>query len=173
MARALTASPFDEIANAHSEALRAFALRLSGSPEEASDLVQDTLERALRRFDTFTPSTNARAWLFTILHNAFIDRCRRRSAEPRAQSIEDVQVAAQEPEPVPRWTSITPEQLAAAVAALDDEFRAVYELHANEGLSYQEIASRLRIPMNTVGTRLARARRKLKVLLEKAMGDER
>jgi RNA polymerase sigma-70 factor (ECF subfamily) len=157
---------FEGMARAHNDALLAFAIRLTGNPSDARDLVQDTLERALRRAESFAPGTNARAWLFSILHNAFIDRCRRRKTEARSESIDEMEVAAHEPEEPPRWTSISAEQLSAAVAALGDEFRVVYELHARDGLSYQAIAERLGIPPNTVGTRLARARRKLRTLLE-------
>jgi RNA polymerase sigma-70 factor (ECF subfamily) len=166
VARSAARGELDALLREHASALRAFALRLAGNEPDAHDLVQDTMERALRRFHTFTPQTNARAWLFTILHNTFIDRCRRRAAEPRRQSIDDVDVAATEPAPPPRWTSITAEQVAEAVAELETEFRVVYEMHAKEGLAYQEIAARLGIPVNTVGTRLARARKKLRALLE-------
>ena len=71
-------SRFEQLVREHENALITFALRLSGSRSDASDLVQDTLERALRSFDSFTPGTNGRAWLFTILRHTFIDRCRRR-----------------------------------------------------------------------------------------------
>jgi RNA polymerase sigma-70 factor (ECF subfamily) len=164
---------FERLVREHESALLAFATRLAGSPADARDLVQDTLERALGRFDAFTPGTNARAWLFTILHRAFIDRCRRRTVEKRADSIDDVQLAAPDPVPPPRWASISAEQLAHAVSQLDEEFRSVYRMHAVESLSYQEIAARLAIPQNTVGTRLARARKKLRAILEAALEGER
>jgi RNA polymerase sigma-70 factor (ECF subfamily) len=167
---------FDAVAREHEAAVRAFALRLCRNSADASDLAQATFERALRRWGTFTPGTNARAWLFSILHNAFIDRCRRRATEPRAASIEDTEIAAPPPSERSVWSSITPEQVASAVATLDEGFRAVYRLHAEEQLSYQEIAAQLGLPVNTVGTRLARARRKLRALLEgvgAAEGDPR
>jgi len=166
------ATSFAAVARAHEPALQLFANRLTGGGADARDLVQDTLERAMKGFAALAPSTNARAWLFTIMHNAFIDRCRRRAAEPRGPSIDEVDVAAAPPAEPPAWTRVTAEQLAAAIAALDEDFRAVYRLHAIDGLAYQEIAARLGIPMSTVGTRLARARRKLRALLENAVEEE-
>ena len=168
------ASPasFADLAREHEPALRAFAMRLCRVDADARDLVQDTLERAMKSFASFAPSTNARAWLFKILHHAFIDRCRRRATEPCGPSIDDVQVAAAPPSEPPEWTRVTAEQLAAAVDALDHDFRVVYRMHAVEGLAYQEISSRLGIPTNTVGTRLARARQKLRAALERAMHED-
>ena len=111
------------------------------------------MERALRRFASFEEGTNARAWLFSILHNAFIDRCRRRATEPQRTCIDEVEVASEEPEQPPAWTAITEEQLKTAIASLEPEFRAVYELFALDRLAYQDIAARLGIPVSTVGTR--------------------
>jgi RNA polymerase sigma-70 factor (ECF subfamily) len=167
-----TRAAFDALVREHEPALRAFAMRLCGSDADARDLVQDTHERALRRFDTFTRGTNARAWLFTILHRGFLDACRRRAAERRVDSLDEVDVAAPETAEVPVWTSVSPEQLAQAIAALDDEFRSVYQMHAIQSLSYQQISERLGLPLNTVGTRLSRARRKLRAMLEAAVGSE-
>jgi len=164
-ARARSPSVLSEMAREHEPALRAFALRLSKDDQDARDLVQDTMERALRRIDSFTPGTHPRAWLFSILHNAFVDRCRRRTNEPRGPCADEIELAADEPREPPRWTSIEPEQVAAAIAQLEPEFRAVYELHV-EGLAYQDIGRRLGLQINTVGTRLARARKKLRALLD-------
>lgn len=167
-----TRRAFDAVVREHQAALQAFAIRLCGSGSDARDLVQDTQERAFRRFDTFVPGTKCRAWLFTILHRAFIDRCRRRAAEGGIECLDDVDVAAPEPDEPPAWASVSSEQLAQAIASLEDEFRAVYELHAVESLSYQQIAERLGLPVNTVGTRLARARRKLRARLETLTSKE-
>src|SRR5262245_19741588 len=88
----------------HRPALEAFALKLSGSAPDAHDLVQDTFERALRNLGSLQPGTNERAWLFTILHNLFIDRCRRGRRDPAAANVAELEVPASEPEPPPRWT---------------------------------------------------------------------
>ena len=163
---------FDALVREHGAALQAFATRLCASSADAHDLVQDTHERALRRFDTFVPGTNGRAWLFTILHRAFIDQCRRRAVERRVDCIDDLQVPAPEAASPPAWVNVSPEQLARAIDSLEDEFRSVYRLHALESLSYLEIAARLGIPPSTVGTRLGRARRKLRALLEATLEGE-
>jgi RNA polymerase sigma-70 factor (ECF subfamily) len=152
----------------HESALQATALRLCGNATDARDLVQDTLERGLRSLARYKPGTDGRAWLLTILHHLFIDRCRSRTRERRADvSAEQVEerVAAPEAEELPAWASISPEQLREALERIPEEFRLVYQLHALEGRSYNEIAERLAIPKATVGTRLIRARRRLKELL--------
>ncbi len=112
-----------------------------------------------------------RGWLITILHNLFIDRCRRARRAPTT-SIPDELQAPPEDVSVPAWANVTPDQLRAAMSELDDEFRRAYELHALEGRSYRQIADELGIPMNTVGTRLLRARRKLRLILLRSMRAE-
>ncbi|MFP2930413.1 RNA polymerase sigma factor [Pyxidicoccus sp. 3LG] len=159
---------FAAFAREHEAALQATALRLCGNAADARDLVQDTLERGLRNLAKYKPGTDGRAWLLTILHHLFIDRCRSGKRERRADvSAEDMEerIAAPEVESAPAWASISPEQLREALDKLPEDFRMVYRLHALEGRSYLEIAERLGIPKATVGTRLIRARRKLKELL--------
>ena len=163
------ARAFEALARAHLPALESYALRICRDGAEARDLVQDTLERGLRSFHRLAPESNPRAWLFTIVHNLFIDRCRKRRREAQ-ELLEEQELAAPAPEEPPPWTAITPEQLRRAVDGLDEEFRVVYRLHALEGRSYAEISATLGVPMNTVGSRLARARAKLRVILEAALG---
>ena len=165
------AAPLDvgALVREHESALRATALRLCRDPAEASDLVQDTFERALRSRDRLRPGSNLRAWLLTILRNLFIDKCRRGAREPRSElklELIDSAFALPAPEAEPRWASITGAHLREAVDKLSEDFRSVYLMHALEGRSYAEISTRLGIPGATVGTRLIRARRKLKALLQ-------
>jgi RNA polymerase sigma-70 factor (ECF subfamily) len=150
----------------HRAMLEAMAIRLCGNEVDGNDLVQDTLERALRATESHTPE-NARAWLITMMHNLFVDRCRVQSRQPELVPIDDEDNDVPEPDPevVPEWATISPAQLEAALSLLDDRFRRVYELHALSGASYDEIAETLSIPRNTVGTRLARARQKVRELL--------
>ncbi|XXF81671.1 RNA polymerase sigma factor [Myxococcaceae bacterium GXIMD 01537] len=158
----------------HESVLRATALRLCGNATDANDLVQDTFERGLRRFERFQPGTDGRAWLLTILHHLFIDRCRSRTREARSDtSAEELEerLAAPEAEAQPSWASISTEQLRAALAKLPEDFQQVYRMHALENRSYQEIAETLGIPKATVGTRLIRARRKLRELLMPRAGE--
>ncbi len=145
--------------------LRTFAMRLCGRPDEADDLVQEAAVRALR-WARALPRRDALApWLRRVVRNLFVDGWRRRAREAVASGEDPDALPASTPEPEPRWASIEPEALNASVAALPAQFRVVYELHA-QGRDYHEIARRLALPLNTVGTRLYRARNKLRVLLD-------
>jgi RNA polymerase sigma-70 factor (ECF subfamily) len=165
---------FSEQVLPHRSALCAAARVLcGGNGDEASDLVQDTFERALRRFDAERAHTCVRAWLFTIAHNLFIDRCRRRRRVPMAPLESIPEPPCPEPEaedPPPAWTGVSSDQLDAAVARLDEDFRVAFTMFEVEGADYTEIARRLGISKATVGTRLHRARRRLRALLAAAAG---
>jgi RNA polymerase sigma-70 factor (ECF subfamily) len=140
------------------------ALQLTHNTAEAFDLTQRALERGLRRLHQFTPGTNIRPWLLRILCNLFIDDCRRSSHGPRLVPLDELPtagLATEEEDEEPAWAKITPEQFQSALMSLPPLFRQVYELRVRDGLSYHEISRRLAIPANTVGTRLARARRHL------------
>lgn len=154
---------------AHEGLLLATARRLCGNAADADDLVHDTYERALRGWDRYADRGNLKSWLMAILHNLFIDRCRKAKRVPKTETIGDVELPAPEAVVPPAWTEVTPEQVARAVTSIGDEFRAVYDLHA-AGRSYDEIAAALNIPKATVGTRLLRARKKLKEALMREIG---
>jgi RNA polymerase sigma-70 factor (ECF subfamily) len=165
---------FEAFAAEHAPQLRLVALRLTGNPADAADLVQDAFERAFRNYDKLEPGTNPRAWVVTILHNLFIDRCRRGRREPLKVAVEDVALAAPEAanDPDPVWASLTADDLRRALGRLEPEFRDVYRMHALENRSYKEIAAQLGIPAATVGTRLLRARDKLRKILARPSGEE-
>lgn len=150
--------------------LRIIARGLAGGPVEAEDLLQDALERALRNFDRFEVGSNLYAWLRTIMYRSAIDQTRaqrrqrtrlqqvRRMAEPAAWSDADDEAGGLTEE-------LGIEDLRVAVAGLTEPLRRVYQLFALDGLSYEEVAARLGIPSTTVGTRLLRARLKLREIL--------
>lgn len=140
--------------------LQQLALRLTRSPSDAQDLVQDTVERALRSRASFDPRTSLQAWLTVILNNLFLDRCRRRHLQPQSLDGVDVPTLARD-DAEPPWAHLDEADVSAAAQKLPAEFRAVFELH-REGLGYQAIAERLGVPRATVGTRLLRARRQLR-----------
>ncbi|MEA2696295.1 MAG: hypothetical protein QOI66_566 [Myxococcales bacterium] len=146
-------------------ALYGRAIRLVRSPADAWDLVQDTFEHALRAYARLQPDSNLRVWLLTIMHHLFIDKCRRRAREPGVASIEEHEIPSPEPTTVPPWALVSEEQVASAVADLESPFREVYQLRLIDKCSYDEIAEKLLIPRSTVGTRLMRARQKLKQTL--------
>jgi len=157
------------------------ALGLTRDAGEARDLVQDAFERALRDWRRFTPGTNARAWLSAILSRLFIDRWRRRKRQPRFVDIDGTVLAGtcararsavtlgDDGADEPAWAGITETDLCAAIAGLPPKLRRVFELSAAEQRTYAEISRLVGIPVNTVGTRLLRARRQVRDMLERAM----
>lgn len=149
----------------HRPLLVALATRLTRDPAGAEDLVHDAIERALSRPERLPEVSKLRPWLVTVVHNLFVDQCRRRARRPQHQPIDDERVASPPPSRPEPWHEIGAVELRAAVAELDERFRVVYSMHALEGKSYAEIARALDIRPSTVGTRLLRARQKLKSIL--------
>jgi RNA polymerase sigma-70 factor (ECF subfamily) len=138
------------------------ALRLTKNAADAEDLTQETYARALRASGQFRWGTNLKAWLFAILRN--VNRNRRRAArrdivivDPAAAASETVADAAPSPEAV-LLRSVVDRELQAALESLPPKLREPLWLRDVEALSYAEIASRLRIPIGTVMSRLSRAR---------------
>jgi RNA polymerase sigma-70 factor, ECF subfamily len=140
--------------------LRRFALALTGRPAEADDLVQDTVERALRNLDRFTPGTRMDSWLFRIAQNIWIDRLR--AAKVRAGTV-DLEEAANAPFDGTRaaeaYTLLG--RTIRALGELPAEQREVVALVLIEGIPYREAAEILDVPIGTVTSRLARAREAL------------
>ena len=156
---------FAEVVPLVSGALHARALGLEKCVEDAEDLVQDTLERALRNLHQFRPGTNIRMWLFRIMFNLFVDRRRRRSHECRNDNVVPADLPAPEPETLEAWQQIDNDKVNASLADLEPHFRDVIQLHLVSH-TYREIGATLGIPPGTVGTRLLRARSKLRDMLE-------
>jgi RNA polymerase sigma-70 factor, ECF subfamily len=148
------------------------ALRLTGSPPEAEDLVQDTLVRAFRAFDRFD-GRYPRAWLLTILRNTRSNDLRKRRPD-----LLDAEVAGQLPDggrdgdrDATASRAIAGQlapQVRDAVAALSAKHRAVLVLVDLDGLTYREAAEVLEVPEGTVMSRLHRARRRVRSQLEEA-----
>jgi RNA polymerase sigma-70 factor, ECF subfamily len=162
-----TDSAFAREALACIDGLYGAALRLTANPADAEDLVQDTYLKAFRASDQFTPGTNLKAWLFTILHNSFLNRRRRAVREPVAVEPDEIErLAAGRP-----GDPETPEQLLlrdtldtelqAALDALPDAFRQAVWLRDVEEFTYAEIAAMLDVPIGTVMSRISRGRRLL------------
>ena len=167
----MTERGFAEIVADHQRLLLGMARRLCGNEADAADLVHDTYERALRAWDRYSDRGNLRSWMVAILNNLFIDRCRKTRRTPKTQAIDDLELPAPEPSAPPPWSNVTDQQVDAALGTIGAEFRRVYELHAL-GRSYDEIAAELNIAKATVGTRLIRARKKLKDALMREIGGE-
>ncbi|MEO8699940.1 MAG: RNA polymerase sigma factor [Kofleriaceae bacterium] len=147
---------------AHEEALVCAARFICRDAHEREDLVQDTFERALRFLAAGNPApTHMRAWLVSILRNAFIDRARKRRATGEVVELV-ADPPAVEPDPLPEWSHVSLDEIRAALAGLEPELRIVFELHYLDQLRYSDIAVRLGIPANTIASRLYRARHKLR-----------
>jgi RNA polymerase sigma-70 factor (ECF subfamily) len=146
--------------------LKRRAERLCGNATDAEDLVHDTLMRAMHGIPPEV--RNVRAWLARILTNLFIDRCRANTRRPSHEPIDDQHeyvTLLEPPGPEPAWTRITVADIRNAADALDPVYRDVYLLHTFEHQSYDEIARKLGVERVTVGTRLTRARKKLREAL--------
>lgn len=145
-----------------------FALRLTRSRTDAFDLLHDTFERALRAAPNALEPSKARRWMIAVMRNLFIDQVRHQQARARLlQGMEHQRVV----EPAPDDDEVTSaiheiddDTLAAAVDRLSSPFRDVVQLQV-QGIPSAEIAVRLGIPSATVGTRLFRARTKLRAML--------
>lgn len=155
----------------HINALYTFAFHLTYNEDDANDLVQDTYLKAYRFIDSFERGTNAKAWLFRILKNTFINEYRRKRKEPSKIDYEDV-VKYQDAEENNYigfvdlrheiFQGMLGDEITKAINSLDVEFRTIILLCDIEEFSYEEIAKILDIPIGTVRSRLHRARGMLK-----------
>lgn len=150
------------------EVLLRVARSLTRHPADAEDLVQDTLLRAYRAIERFD-GRHPRAWLLTILRNAHVNRVRGRRPEVLSDTEGEraAAPAAEEPEAVVLWGTFDA-AVERAFLALPDKFRRVVELVDLSGLSYQEAAVTLDVPVGTVMSRLHRGRGRIRAVLEAA-----
>src|SRR6266496_3611425 len=153
---------FEELAMPLFDSLYNFARWLVHNQNDAEDLVQETYLKALRSFASFQPGTNFRAWMFKVLKNTFLSSC------SKLERRMTVAMDSEEDFPVLPTTSVTPESLLersgddavrCAIEQLPVIFREVILLCDVEDASYREIAEILSIPIGTVMSRLARARK--------------
>ncbi|MBX9458888.1 MAG: RNA polymerase sigma factor [Rhizobium sp.] len=157
------ALPFADRLVAFLPNMRRFALSLSGSADTADDLVQAACERALANQDSFDLSTRFDAWTFRIIRNLWIDQIRRRRTAGQPEDIVDHEEApglTELPDVFPRMEL---REVSAAIGELSQEQREVLMLVCVEDFSYRETAEILSLPIGTVMSRLARARRNLAV----------
>src|SRR5262249_53566247 len=140
------------------------ALRLTGNAADAEDLVQETMLRAYRSWDRYTPGTNAKGWLLTILRHLFINEYRRRSRHPETVDVHTIEPFAlfQEIEEEDPQSSLSDKSVAdevlRAVHQLPQAFREAVAQSDVQGLSYEEVAKVLYVPVGTVKSRLYRGR---------------
>ena len=155
--------------------LYATALRLTRSPSDAEDLVQDTYLKAFRAANQFRPGTNLKAWLFTILQNTFRNLRRDRGREPvdvDSETVERAPVRTDAPDPEQRLIAKSIDaDLREALDSLPVAFREAVWLRDVEDLAYADIAQVLDVPIGTVMSRISRGRRQLQErLLERRRG---
>jgi len=148
----------------HLPSLLRAGLRLTANRSAAEDLAQETLLRAWRAWEQYTPGTNCRAWLFRIMMNIFNRGWSRQNAAPVTLSLDDCtepDLPVQHPSPMLYMKA----ELLTALSTLRDEQRSVLVLAAVEGFRCREIAQILEIPIGTVMSRLSRARQEMQRLL--------
>lgn len=157
-------SEFHRLVEQQIPRLRRYARALTRHREWADDLVQDTLVRALIKEQFWQPGTNLRAWLFTIMHNQNINNFRQGIRESAMIDIE--QVSAMVPATTDPTASCKISELERALAQLPLEQHQVVLLVGLEGMSYQDAAEILQIPLGTVRSRLSRGRDVLRKFLD-------
>lgn len=159
----------------HADALYNFAYHLTYNEEDANDLVQDTFMKAFRFINSFDSGTNAKAWLFKILKNGFINEYRRKKKEPSKVDYEDI-IAYQDADEDKGgvafdlrediFDGMMGDEITIALNSLPIDFKTVILLCDIEGFTYEEIAKIIDIPIGTVRSRLHRARNMLKESLK-------
>ncbi len=160
------ASVDESLITQHMPRLRRYARALTGDRNAADDLVQDTLERALSRFQLWRQGSDLRAWLFTIMHNIFINQARSRMRHPHESLDESTADALHARDP--DWAELR--NIDDALSRLPVEQRAVLLLVGLEQFTYEEAARVLDVPLGTVMSRLSRGRERLRLILA---GDPR
>ena len=165
---------FEEQVLPHLDALYRAGLAMTRNPSDAEDLVQETYLRAFQAKDRFLSGTNARAWLFRILTNLYINEYRKNKRAPEKTSLDETEEfylyrrLSARPDPSPERTvllQIEADAVKEAIAKLPDDYRETVVLADLNGLSYQEISEQLGIPIGTVRSRLSRGRN----LIQKAL----
>ena len=164
---------FQEEMLPHLDSMYNFAFRLTLDEDDAKDLVQDTYLKAFRFINSFEKGTNAKAWLFRILKNSFINDFRKKSKEPSKVDYQEVETFYNSEEfdtDIEATSDLRSEsvqdligdEVATAINSLEVDFRIAIILCDIEGFTYEEMAKILDIPIGTVRSRLHRARGLLK-----------
>jgi RNA polymerase sigma-70 factor (ECF subfamily) len=157
-------SDFARLLEAEIPRLRRYARALTRDVTRADDLVQSCLARAVAKQHLWQPGTDLRAWLFTILHNQYVNDVRRSAREGTKIDVEEV--APILPVPPNAMPSLELRDLEIAMGKRPHEQRQVILVAGLEGMSYEEIASILQIPVGTVRSRISRGRDQLRRLMD-------
>jgi RNA polymerase sigma-70 factor, ECF subfamily len=168
---------FEKEAVIHIDSLHRTALRMTRNEDDASDLVQEAMVKAYRFWEKYEEGSNARAWLYKIMTNIFINNYRSKSRAPQTVAYEDIddnflfgQLSSMKPAPNPEeefFARVFDDDVKSAVEELPEDFRVVVVLSFLDGFSYQEIADIAGLNIGTVKSRLHRGRK----LLQKSLWD--
>lgn len=142
--------------------LRRYARALAGDRATADDLVQDTMERGWSKLSSWRRGSDMRAWLFGIMHNLFVDQVRRSSVYTETLDNNTLEPLIN----APQTDRLEIRDMEVALRMLPVEQREILLLVALEEMTYEEIATTLRIPIGTVMSRLSRGRERLRALME-------
>ena len=162
---------FDTEFMPHVDSMYSFAFRLTFDEDDAKDLVQDTYMKAFRFINSFERGTNAKAWLFRILKNSFINEFRKKSKQPAKVDYNEVEQYYNSDDTGENITTdlrvetvqhMIGDEVSGALNAIPVNFRTVMILSDLEGFTYEEMSKILDIPIGTVRSRLHRARNMLK-----------
>ena len=159
------------------------ALRMTRNPQDAEDLVQETYLKAYNAFDSFTPGTNLKAWLYRIMTNTYINSYRKKQRRPLVTSAEDVtdsqlytssshDSTGLESAEVEALKLMPNSRISEALNALNEDYRMVVYYADVEGLAYKEIAEVMDIPLGTVMSRLHRGRKQLREMLKDVANEQ-
>lgn len=151
--------------------LRRYAMVLCRHRDQADDLVQEALLRAIDHLDQFRVGTNLRAWLFTILRNAHLNNCRR-NQRYGVTSIDERPAAFEQPSPSAQADVVALKQLERCLLNIPAEQREALLLVVVEGMTYEEAAEVMEVPIGTIRSRVSRARRALLHLFAPSDQDE-
>ncbi len=161
---------FEREALPHMDLLYNYALRMTGSPDDAQDLIQETYLKAYRFWDKYEKGTNIRAWLFRILRNSYINRYRKETKEPDTVDFDQIQdyynvirhdSADENDLQRKMYGAALGDDVARALESLPEDFRTAVILSDIEGCTYEEIAEFVDVPIGTVRSRLHRGRKLL------------
>ena len=164
----MTAKEFDSVVSQMTSTLKPFAINLTRDNDDANDLLQETVYRAITNRDKFAEGTNLKAWLFTIMRNIFINNYRRKVKRNTIIDTTDNLYY------INNENSITYNDAASnfviddakkAINELSDDYKIPFMMHY-EGFKYHEIADKLKLPLGTVKSRIFFARKELKAKLK-------
>jgi RNA polymerase sigma-70 factor (ECF subfamily) len=158
---------FEQIIFEFEKPLWNYLVRLSGNKDDAEDLIQETFVKVYKHLKSIDGTKNIKSWIYTIATNTAYDHLRKRKREALVELDEEYETNVENTAyyPVSVEENIETKDVSAAIDRLDDLYKGPILLYYKDGFSYEEIADMLSIPINTLKTRLSRAKKQLATLL--------